>query len=192
MQVELSAAASQPILSGDARSYWSPLGNFRPAVGGRASIGYDWSSYGAAVSLEAATASVGPRFGATYGVAALGYWMPSVQIGAWRPRATLGYVREGILMNDVMPSETNSSATRIQTVALGARNVGMTGNGARIGLAIERPLSRVTLTTGVEFDIVGFDTVTDDTGTGDSEDISLKRTSWSTVPRLTVGIRFHP
>lgn len=40
--------------------------------------------------------------------------------------------------------------------------------------------------------MVGFDTVTDDTGTGDTEDISLKRTSWSTVPRLTLGIRFHP
>lgn len=45
---------------------------------------------------------------------------------------------------------------------------------------------------GVKLDMVGLNTVTDDTGTGDTEDISLKRTRWSNVPPFTLGIRLHP
>lgn len=188
LQVGLGAAVSRPVLSGDAQRYWTPLGSFGPGAGGQATVGYAWSSYGAAVSLEAATASVGPRSGGMFGVAVLGYWRPAIQVGnGWRPRATIGYVREGMLMDAVRPSEVNSSVTHVQTEANRERSVGISGNGARVGFDIARPLSRITVVTGVDVDAIRFDTVTDD-----SEDISLNHTNWSMIPHFRLGILFHP
>jgi hypothetical protein len=188
VKLELAASLNQPVLSGDARRYWSPLGSFRPGIGGRVTLGYDWSSYGAAVSLEGATASVGQRSGGTFGLAVLGSWAPPVYLGRdWRPRAILGYVREGMLMSGIRSGDVDPSATRFPSRPAHGPNTGIAGNGARVGLSFERARGRMAIVTGVDVDILRLDTVTDA-----NEDISLDRPSWSAIPHIRVGLRFRP
>lgn len=138
---------------------------------------------------------VGERDGTVVTFIAVGHWRPGAMFAGWRPVLSAGYARQVLGSVNAAPDELPPDAVGPGWEPGGTeqRPLSLEGNGARFGIAGERPFTRqMALTIEAAADVVHFDVVHFDGIGYDGFSYSLHDGGWSTTPRLGVGVRWWP
>jgi hypothetical protein len=170
---------------------WERIGSFGPSIGVGLSLGYDAQRLGAAVDVDVTGVRAGDRTGANIALAALLRWAPLWQpLSGMQSRIAVGYVRYQFGGTRIAPSELPPTLFRSGTPSLASQDprLYLLGNGMRAGVTAAHEFGpRTSLMFGVGADVVYFDTAT-----YQSSDLSLAQAGWGVMPRVTLGLRFHP
>lgn len=199
---EYGVSLLQPVLNDNAGEVFEPVGRFRAGPGVTVAAGYDFSRVGITASAEAAGLEIGPRrerdgidmgrssaVVLSFGVSA--HWYPpGLEIGAWRPLVSAGYVRQRIgnvmLSSEQLPTFVREGSDSGDPADTGP--AGIEGNGVRLGIGIERSLSRhLGILIAGSSDFVSFGTLT-----YDAREVPFPDPGLGTTPRLAVILRWSP
>lgn len=192
LRLDAALTYGKPFLDDRGKSTWERVGTFGAGAGIALGVGYDWSGYGVSVELDAANSGIGGRHASILSLVALAHWYPGASLGGamatWRPRVTVGYVRQALGGLDVTRGELPPSLAGEADPFLPHLNFVVLGNGARVGAAAERPLrGQFTLQVGATVDVVS-----SGTATLDGFDTTLRPSGRSIRPRGAIGIVWRP
>ncbi len=192
LRVDAALTYGRPFLDDRGKSTWERVGNFGAGAGMLLGLGYDWSRYGVSVEFDAANSGIGGRHASILSFVALAHWYPTAPLGgamaAWRPQVTVGYVRQALGGLGVTRGELPPSLEGHADPFLPLLNFAVLGNGARVGVAAERPLrGPFTLKLGATVDVVSFGTA----GL-DGYDLTLRPSGRAFRPRGAIGMVWRP
>lgn len=170
------------------KAIFSPKGS--PNLGGSYGfdLGYDVGRMGGSVGVELGAIKTGDEIASLLSLIAMGHWRPPVQVfTGWQPILSGGYVRHGFgglsVRGSNLPPEVRPSIPDALV------NTSVIGNGVRLGMGAEKPISaRGRLSLGLSIDVVRFTTLS----AAEEGDVSRKNPGSSAFPRLDIGFRWWP
>lgn len=187
----LEGNLGRPVVRGGAERVWDAVGGLGAAPGLAAGMGYDARRFGLSVAIDLAGTRPEDREGAGLGLVALLHWRPDLGLpGAWTPRLSAGYVRQG-LATDFEAGEFPPDVTVVDVsdseVAEGGSALTI-GDGIRLAAAAERTFLRASISGYVagSIDLLTFRQV-EFRGFGRR----LREAGWSAWPRFSLGLQLY-
>jgi len=176
-RVGLSGWFGQPHLGGDAQAYLEQYGGFGWRPGGSLELGLDFSQFALSATLDLGrTYFVEDQASHVAAVSLTADWMPTrLAFSGWQPLFSLGVIHEEIDMAGV------NTGNRVFDFPL------ISGNGARLGVALEHRLGDKTAVLGrTSIDVLS---VNQRSSFGT---YIIDRDGWGLYPRFAVGLRWWP
>jgi hypothetical protein len=182
----------KPRLGGDSERVFRGAGRFSGAEALQVGLGYDRGRFGGSLALELASPDVGERQASALSLAALAHWYPRTRVlRSWQPVVSGGYVRHALggidVHSDDLPDfviNTETSGAPPQMV----EDVGLLGNGLRVGVGARRPLFRSgAFTLEATGDLVSFSSVS-----SNGYESSVPAPGVSFIPRVSLGLAIWP
>lgn len=181
----------RPLVRGGARRIWDTVGGLGLAPGSALGVGYDARRFGISVAIDMAAVRLDDPVGAGVGLLALLHWRPAWHLPAgWKPRLSLGYVRQGVA-SDFAEGEFPRGVTvpEFAESEIAEGGSAMTiADGVRVSAGAERTLWRAPFSWFVTGS-VDFLTFRQVTFHGVAQ--SLREAGWSAWPRLSIGLQLH-
>jgi len=176
-RVGLSGWIGQPNLGGDARKYLEQYGGFGWRPGGALEVGLDFRQFALSATFDIGrTYFVEHQASDIAAISLIAEWAPSrLAFGDWQPLFSIGAIHEEIDMGGIDTGNRNFDFPLIS------------GNGARVGIALERMLGDKTAILGrTSIDVLSV------TQQSRFTTYSIDRDGWSVFPRIAVGLRWWP
>jgi hypothetical protein len=177
VRVGLLGWFGQPHLGGDAQTYLEQYGDFDWRPGGSLELGLDFDQFALSAALDLGrTYFVEGQASDIAAISLTADWMPTrLAFSGWQPLFSIGAIHEEIDMEGVDTGNRNFDFPLVS------------GNGARLGIALEHRLGDKTAILGrTSIDVLS---VNQQSRFGT---YVIDRDGWGLYPRFALGLRWWP
>ncbi len=176
-RVGLSGWFGQPHLGGDAQTYLEQYGGFDWRPGGSLELGLDFNQFALSAALDLGrTYFVEDQASDIAAISLTADWIPTrLAFSGWQPLFSIGRIHEEIDMGGMDTGNRNFDFPLVS------------GNGARLGIALEHRLGDKTALLGrTSIDVLSV------TQQSRFATYGIDRDGWGIFPRFAIGLRWWP